>query len=81
MKGLRKEAGENSYAREAVPQRCVESQWWEDGGPDPLDPARGDNKRNNKLRQEGGVREGSLEKDKASSKSKKTLTGSQNWTN
>lgn len=27
IEGLRKEAGENSYAGEAVPQRCVESQW------------------------------------------------------
>lgn len=50
--GLGKEAGRSSYAQEAVPQRWVESQWREDGGPDLLDPARGDNNSNNKLRQE-----------------------------
>lgn len=52
--GLGKEWGRkgSSYAQEAVPQRWVESQWWEDGGPDPLDPAKGDNNSNNKLRQE-----------------------------
>lgn len=42
----------SSYAQEAVPQRWVESQWWEDWGPDPLDPARGDNNSDNKLKQE-----------------------------